>query len=35
VDGDTMAGKVNLDDYGEALWKAQRHQYRSGGRRRS
>jgi len=32
ADGDTMAGKVNLDEYGEALWKAQRHQYRSGGR---
>jgi len=32
VDGDTMVGKVNLDEYGEALWKAQKHQYRAGGR---
>jgi len=34
VDGDTMGGKVDLGEYGEALWKAQRHQYRGGGRRR-
>ena len=33
VDGDKMAGAVNLDEYGEALWKAQRHQYATGGRR--
>jgi len=33
VDGETMAGKVNLDEYGEALWKAQKHQYRSSQRR--
>ncbi len=33
ADGDTMAGKVNLDEYGEALWKAQKHQYGTGGRR--
>ena len=33
VGGETMAGKVNLDEYGEALWKAQKHQYRSSQRR--
>lgn len=33
VDGDKMAGAVNLDEYGEARWRAQRHQYRTGGRR--
>jgi L-seryl-tRNA(Ser) seleniumtransferase len=33
ADGDTMAGKVNMDEYGEALWRAQRHEYRAGGRR--
>jgi hypothetical protein len=33
VDGDKMAGTVNLDEYGEALWKAQRHQYVTGGHR--
>jgi L-seryl-tRNA(Ser) seleniumtransferase len=35
VDGDTMAGKLDMGEYGAALWKAQRHQYRIGGRRRS
>jgi len=35
VEGDTMGGKVNLGEYGEASWKAQRHQYRSFGRRNS
>jgi len=35
VDGDAMAGKVDLGEYGAALWKAQRHQYHIGGRRRS
>jgi uncharacterized pyridoxal phosphate-dependent enzyme len=29
VSGDTMAGKVNLGEYGEAEWTAQRHQYSS------
>jgi len=29
VDGDKMAGTVNLGEYGEAQWSAQRHQYRS------
>ncbi len=33
VNGDTMSGKVNLDEYGGALWKAQRHQYHGSGRR--
>jgi L-seryl-tRNA(Ser) seleniumtransferase len=33
VDGDKMAGAVNLGEYGEARWTAQRHQYRGGGRR--
>jgi len=27
VDGDKMAGDVNLGEYGEARWSAQRHQY--------
>ena len=32
VDGDTMAGVVSLAEYGEARWKASRHQYgRPGG----
>jgi len=35
VEGDTMGGKVNLGEYGEATWKAERHQYRSFGRRNS
>jgi L-seryl-tRNA(Ser) seleniumtransferase len=34
ADGDKMAGTVNLDEYGEARWAAQRHQYLTGGRRR-
>lgn len=28
VDGDKMAGNVNLGEYGEARWSAQRHQYK-------
>jgi L-seryl-tRNA(Ser) seleniumtransferase len=32
VDGDKMAGVVNLGEYGEARWTAERHQYRGGGR---
>ena len=35
VDGDTMAGKLDMGEYGAALWKAQKHQYHIGGRRRS
>ncbi len=33
VQGDQMAGKVGLGEYGEARWTAERHQYRSGIRR--
>ena len=29
VDGDKMAGNVNLGEYGEARWAAQRHAYKS------
>jgi hypothetical protein len=35
AEGDTMGGKVNLGEYGEATWKAQRHQYHGFGRRNS
>jgi L-seryl-tRNA(Ser) seleniumtransferase len=31
VDGDKMAGVVNLGEYGEARWTAQRHRYRTPG----
>jgi seryl-tRNA(Sec) selenium transferase len=31
VDGDKMAGSVNLGEYGDARWTAQRHQYRTPG----
>ena len=27
VDGDTMEGRVGLDEYGEARWTATRHKY--------
>lgn len=27
VEGDTMGGRVNLDEYGEARWTARRHKY--------
>jgi L-seryl-tRNA(Ser) seleniumtransferase len=27
VDGDTMEGRVGLDEYGEARWTAKRHKY--------
>lgn len=27
VNGDTMEGKVNLGEYGEAKWTARRHKY--------
>jgi hypothetical protein len=33
VDGDKMAGAINLGEYGDARWSAQRHQYGGGGRR--
>jgi uncharacterized pyridoxal phosphate-dependent enzyme len=29
VTGDAMSGKVNLGEYGEAEWSAERHQYRA------
>jgi hypothetical protein len=31
VDGDKMAGNVNLGEYGAARWSAQRHEYRAPG----
>jgi L-seryl-tRNA(Ser) seleniumtransferase len=31
VDGDKMSGTVNLGEYGEAKWTAQRHQYKTPG----
>lgn len=31
LDGDKMAGKVSLGEYGEAQWSAQRHEYKSPG----
>ncbi len=31
MDGDKMAGNVNLGEYGEARWTAQRHEYRTPG----
>ncbi len=33
VEGDKISGVVNLGEYGQARWTAQRHQYRGGGRR--
>ena len=33
VDGDKMAGAINLGEYGDARWSAQRHQYGGGGLR--
>ena len=33
VDGDKMGGAINLGEYGDARWSAQRHQYGGGGRR--
>jgi len=31
--GDKLSGTVNLGEYGQANWTAQRHEYRTGGRR--
>ncbi len=31
VDGDKMAGNLNMGEYGEARWTAERHQYRAPG----
>ena len=33
AEGDKMSGTVALGEYGEARWTAQKHQYRTGGRR--
>jgi uncharacterized pyridoxal phosphate-dependent enzyme len=33
VEGGRMSGTVALGEYGEARWSAERHQYRTGGRR--
>jgi L-seryl-tRNA(Ser) seleniumtransferase len=33
VEGSKMSGAVALGEYGEARWTAERHQYRTGGRR--
>ena len=33
VEGAKMSGTVSLGEYGEARWTAERHQYRTGGRR--
>ena len=33
VSGDKLSGIVNLGEYGQANWTAQRHEYRTGGRR--
>jgi len=33
AEGTKMSGTVGLGEYGEATWTAERHQYRTGGRR--
>lgn len=33
VDGNKMAGAIDLGEYGGAKWSAERHQYAAGGRR--
>jgi len=33
AEGGKMSGTVALGEYGEARWTAERHQYRTGGRR--
>jgi L-seryl-tRNA(Ser) seleniumtransferase len=35
VDGDKISGTVNLGEYGETSWSAQKHKYQSGGNRRN
>jgi L-seryl-tRNA(Ser) seleniumtransferase len=35
VDGDKISGTVNLGEYGETSWSAQRHKYQTGGNRRN
>jgi L-seryl-tRNA(Ser) seleniumtransferase len=34
VDGDKITGVVNMGEYGDTTWTAERHKYQSGGRRR-
>jgi hypothetical protein len=33
ADGDRMSGVVNMGEYGETTWTAQRHKYGTNGRR--
>jgi L-seryl-tRNA(Ser) seleniumtransferase len=35
VDGDKMSGTVNMGEYGETTWTAERHKYQTGMRRRA
>jgi L-seryl-tRNA(Ser) seleniumtransferase len=35
VDGDKMSGVVNMGEYGETTWTAERHKYQTGVRRRA
>ena len=35
VDGDKISGVVNMGEYGETTWTAERHKYQSGMRRRA
>ena len=35
VDGDKMSGVVNMGEYGETTWTAERHKYQTGMRRRA
>jgi hypothetical protein len=34
VEGDKISGVVNMGEYGETTWSAERHKYQTGGRRR-
>ena len=33
VEGDRISGSVNMGEYGETTWSAERHKYQSGRRR--
>ncbi|HTS26179.1 MAG TPA: hypothetical protein VMH81_09905 [Bryobacteraceae bacterium] len=35
VEGDKLSGKVNMGEYGETTWTAERHKYRPAGQRRN
>ena len=35
VEGDKISGTVNMGEYGETTWTAERHKYQTGGRRRA